>query len=181
MRLGKTKFSFIHRLLAGGVVLALIALPLVAAEIPRKAPDLVMHLPSGKALHLSQFKGKVVALEFLLTTCPHCKRTSSTLQRVYQDYASKGFQPLGAAFNVGAEKLVAAYSSSLRLTYPVGAADRYEVVDFLQHPILLTLWTPQLVIIDKKGMIRGQYPGTDTFFRNEEQNLRQLLDKLLAE
>jgi len=152
-----------------------------AAEIPRKAPELVIHLPSGKDIKLSQFRGKVVALEFLLTTCPHCKRTSSTMERVYRDLGPKGFQPLGAAFNDGAEKLVAGYVQELGLTYPVGYTDRDTVISFLQHPVMLTLWTPQLVLIDKKGMIRAQYPGTHNFFQNEEENLRFMVEKLLKE
>lgn len=170
-----------RHLLMGLIVFVLIGLPVSAAKIPRPAPALTIQLPSGKQLHLSQFKGKVVALEFLLTTCPHCKRTSRALQRIYQDYASKGFIVLGAGFNEGAENLVTGYISELRLTYPVGWVDRYKVVDFLQHPILLTLWTPQLVIIDKKGIIRYQFPGTDPFFKKEDSNLRQILNKLLAE
>ncbi len=165
------------------VVLALLIVTFAgrAAEIPRKAPELIIRLPGGKQIKLSDFRGKVVALEFLLTTCPHCKRTSSTMERVYRDLGPKGFQPLGAAFNDGAESLVAGYVQELGLTYPVGYTDRDTVIAFLQHPVMLTLWTPQLVLIDKKGMIRAQYPGTHQFFRNEEENLRYMVERLLKE
>ena len=39
-----------------------------AAEIPRKAPELEINLPDGKKLNVSDFRGKVVCLAFILTT-----------------------------------------------------------------------------------------------------------------
>jgi hypothetical protein len=38
-----------------------------------------------------------------------------------------------------------------------------------------------LILIDRKGMIRAQYSGVDKFFEQEEENLRRMLDTLLAE
>jgi hypothetical protein len=42
-----------------------------AAPVPRKAPELTVMLNSKEQLLLSKYRGKLVALEFLLTTCPH--------------------------------------------------------------------------------------------------------------
>ena len=80
-----------NRLLAILLCTCLAVMPLAAAKIPRPAPDLSFFLPSGQEVKLGNFKGKVVALEFLLTTCPHCKRTSQTMQKLYQEFAPKGF------------------------------------------------------------------------------------------
>lgn len=170
-----------YRLLASCAILALIVLPILGAKIPRPAPELLFKLPNGDMMKLSQFKGKVVALEFMLTTCPHCKRTATTMQKLYAEYGPAGFQPLSVAINDEAEKDIPAYIAEQRLTYPVGLSNRDRAVDFLQHPIMMTLWVPQLVIIDKEGAIRGQYGGTDKFFQAEEQNMRGMVEKLLAE
>ncbi|HHN73215.1 MAG TPA: redoxin domain-containing protein, partial [Thermopetrobacter sp.] len=70
-------------LIAIGVVALLAVLPLSAIRVPRPAPELVFKLANGQEMKLSQFKGKVVALEFLLTTCPHCKRTSGVMRKMY--------------------------------------------------------------------------------------------------
>ena len=40
---------------------------------------------------------------------------------------------------------------------------------------------PQLALIDRKGVIRAQYPGNDKFFQDEEKNLRAVFDSLLKE
>jgi hypothetical protein len=38
---------------------------------------------------------------------------------------------------------------------------------------------PQLVFIDRTGVIRAYYPGTDKFFLDEEKNMRAQLESLL--
>ncbi|MDQ6759987.1 MAG: hypothetical protein M3Z32_09010 [Acidobacteriota bacterium] len=53
------------------VVLALVAAIGVgarSAELPRKAPDFSIALPDGRSVKISDYRGKVVALAFILTT-----------------------------------------------------------------------------------------------------------------
>lgn len=170
-----------RRVLLAAAMLAVATVGSPAAKVPRPAPEFTFSLPNGKQVKLNEFKGQVVAVEFLLTTCPACKKASSALQRVYEQFGDKGFQPLGVAINEGAAELIPGYIRELRLTYPVGLSDRFKVVDFLQHPVMLTMYMPQLVIIDKKGNIRAQYGGGDDFFKNEEDNIRKLVVELLKE
>jgi thiol-disulfide isomerase/thioredoxin len=170
-----------RRVLIGWIVAAMVCLPVSGAKLPRPAGDFSFELPGGEMVNLSKYKGKVIALEFLLTTCPHCQRTSKVMQQLYSEYGPKGFQSVGVAFNDANLEMVKAYAVQSGATYPVGLGDRDKVVDFLQHPIMLTLWTPILVMIDKSGNIRGQYQGTDQFFKNEEANMRKTIEELLAE
>ncbi len=170
-----------RRILVTGIVLALAILPLVAAKIPREAPDFTFQVPGTGNVKLDRFQGKVVALEFLLTTCPHCKHTSGIMQKLYDEYRAKGFQALGVAINDGAERDLPSYKEGLALSFPLGYVQRDLAVDFLQHPVVMTLWVPQLVFIDKTGTIRAQYSGTDEFFKNQEENMRAEIEKLLSE
>jgi hypothetical protein len=51
------------------LVLSLVACLLAAgAEIPRKAYDVPIMLPDGTKLNVSEYRGKVVCLAFILTT-----------------------------------------------------------------------------------------------------------------
>ncbi len=170
-----------RRVLSGWIVATLVCMPMFGAKIPRPADDFTFQLPGGEKANLSKYKGKVIALEFLLTTCPHCQRTSKVMQQMYSDYGSKGFQAVGIAFNDANLQMVKQYAVQTGATYPVGLGDRDKVIEFLQHPIMLTLWTPILVVIDKSGNIRGQYLGTDDFFKNEEVNMRKTIEELLEE
>jgi peroxiredoxin len=158
-----------------------VALPAFAATVPRPAPNLSFSLPNGKTVSLNDYKGKVVAVEVLMTTCPACQRTSGTMQKLYQELGPKGFQPLGLAINDTTGALVPAFVRDQGLSYPVGFGDRDKAMAFLQHSMMMTLMVPQVVIVDKDGTIRAQLDGTNDFFRNEEANLRKLVESLLAE
>lgn len=39
-----------------------------AADVPRQAPEFAVHLPDGKQVLVSSYKGKVLCLAFILTT-----------------------------------------------------------------------------------------------------------------
>src|SRR5580704_6562213 len=82
-------------LLAG----SLLAAEMPAAEIPRPAPDLTIPLPDGKQIKVSDYRGKVLCLTFILTTCPHCQKTTQLLNGMYKDLAPKGFDVAEAAVN----------------------------------------------------------------------------------
>jgi peroxiredoxin len=162
------------------------ASPLLAQlKPPKTAPELTIILNSGEHLLLSRFRGKVVVLEFLLTTCPHCATCSSIMQKLYNELGDK-FQPLGAAVNPNsmteARMLVPAYISNLGLRFPVGYTPREQAYAWLEaQNSNAPMYFPQVVFIDKKGVIRYYFPGGDDFFKNEEANMRRLILELAAE
>jgi len=158
-----------------GMLIALV--PLLGATIPRPAKELPVKLGNGKSLRLSDYRGQVVALEVLLTTCPGCQRASQILNRLYGEYGKRGLQPLGIAIDDAAK--VEGYRQQLELKYPVGYVPRDLVVNFLQHPPMVSMMVPQLVFIDPQGVIRAQYNGTDSFFQDEEKNMRRMIESLL--
>ncbi|MBL8236616.1 MAG: TlpA family protein disulfide reductase [Bryobacterales bacterium] len=161
------------------VLAALAAFSLFAAEVPRPAPDFTVNTTSGKPIKLSDYKGKVVVVEFLLTTCPHCQKASQGINKVYRELKAQGLQPVGVAVNDMANMLVDDYVKQFNLDFPVGWSPREPVINFLQHPVMMMMSFPNLVIIDKSGQIRHQFPGGDKFFENEEKNLRDLVLPLL--
>lgn len=163
------------------VGLALISFSAQAATIPRPAQELTFKLAGGEQAKLSQWRGKVIMLEFLLTTCSHCQRTSQVMNKLQAEYGPRGVQGLGIAVNDPDGRLSAAYAKEYGLKYPVGWVKHEVAVDFLQHPVMVSMMMPQLVFIDRKGVIRAQYPGTDPFFQNEEAGMRKMIESLLAE
>lgn len=162
------------------------ASPLMAQlKPPKPAPELTIILNSGEHLLLSRFRGKVVVLEFLLTTCPHCATCSAIMQKLHNELGEK-FQPLGAAINPNsmteARMLVPAYISNLGLKFPVGYTPREQAYAWLEAQNSTgPMYFPQVVMIDKKGVIRYYFPGGDDFFKNEEANMRRLILELSAE
>ncbi len=47
--------------------------------------------------------------------------------------------------------------------------------------MMLIMYVPQLVFLDRKGVIRAQYPGGDKFYQDEEKNMRTQIESLLKE
>ncbi len=158
-----------------------VSLKAFTAPVPRKAGEVTMQLNNGQQLLLSSFKGKVVALEFLLTTCSHCQHASGILQQMYQEFGPKGFQPVGAAINENAHALIPEFIQKLGLKYPVGATPQSMAYEFLGASMMEPLQMPQLVFIDRHGMVRGQYSREGDFFQNEEANVRKEIEALLKD
>lgn len=151
------------------------------ATFPRPAQDILITMPNGRPpLQLNQLKGNVIALEFLLTTCPHCQRASRTLEVIYKQYASKGFRVVGAAINQGADP--AAYVRDQNLTFPVGTVSHDTCLWFLQMSSMQRLLLPQGAFINRGFQVVEQHGGdSDPFFgEHEDKNIRELVEKLLG-
>jgi len=158
---------------------ALAALSVAAADVPRPAPDFTVNMANGKPIKLSDYKGKVLVVEILLTTCSHCQRASQGINKVQRELGAQGMQSIGVAVNEMAQMLVEDYTKQFNLDFPVGWSTREPVVQLLQHPVMMMMSFPNVLIIDRNGQIRHQFPGDDKFFENEEKNLRDLVLPLL--
>jgi peroxiredoxin len=163
------------------LLLCLLTTAASAVTIPRPAPEFVVRGPAGEVL-LSQYRGKVVLLALIFTTCPHCQHTVGIMSEVQKEYGSRGFQALGSAFNEMAGQLVPAFVSQFHPNFPIGYSPRATVLEFLQEPSNVLLSVPTLVFIDKKGIIRSQHMGSeDPFFKDQEKTIRAELETLLKE
>ena len=89
-------------------------------SLPRKAPELAINFPGTGPKLLSQYRGHVVALEFIETTCPHCQAASKVMSRIQNEFKSRGVQVLDAAINPNAGLLVGNFAKEFQTTFPVG-------------------------------------------------------------
>ena len=154
---------------------------LAAPPVPRKAPELTVVEPSGKQTLLSSFKGKVVVLSFVYTTCPHCQAFSAMVTKLQRELGPRGFQPLGVAFNDNAAVLTNGFVQQVGIGYPVGYATPDTVLSYLGFSIMDRYVVPQVVVIDRKGMIRAQSPPQGDANLQDPTFLRNLVDSLLKE
>jgi len=153
----------------------------MGATVPRPAPELLIKLTQGGEMRLSSLKGKVVGLEFVLTTCPHCQNSAKKVNALFNEIGYQGFVPVAVAVNEMSHMFVDEFVSKLGLKYKVGYQSHAAAVEFLQHQPDLQMWFPQYVLIDRKGVIRYQIDGKDKHFENEEKSLREKVLLLLKE
>lgn len=76
--------------------------------------------------------------------------------------------------------LVNAFNKQFVSGFPSGFAERDAVLEYLQlsDP---RFFVPILVFVDKKGMVRAQYIGDAEFLKDQDKNIRVLVESLLKE
>lgn len=181
--MSRQKITFIFLVIA--LVTSVFALPTVT--VLRKSPEFTITDYSGKSTQLSSFKGKVVVMEFLFINSQHCMRVATTLNKLNNELGPRGFQAVGIVFDPpntasSGEQLLPAVVNYLKLTYPLGYASKDEVDNYLGRNGNEILNIPQVVVIDRAGMIRatsGGRGGDPTL--EDENSLRNLISGLLSE
>jgi peroxiredoxin len=164
-----------------GLLFSLAVAAVAQPALPRKAPEFTIEEPSGQKILLSSFKGKIVVLEFLYTTCPHCQHESQELTKMFREFGPKGVQMLGIAFNDNAAVLVDGFKQQFNVGYPVGFGKPDDVLGFLGFSMMDRYVVPQLVVIDRKGMIRAQSGPQGDVNLQDPTFMNNLINTLLKE
>ena len=181
------------RIFVLSAAVALLAGCLMAADNPalRKAPELAFNIPGEGQKLLSQYHGKVLALEFILTTCPHCQAASHVMTKFQEEYGPRGFEALDLAINAldenrtpeQADALVKAFQTNFQVGFSVGWIPRDQMMAFMGFSLADRMVVPQLVLIDRKGYIHYQTPAGNsdewTKLMNDDA-IRQHIEELLA-
>lgn len=64
-----------------------------------EAPDFTQPTPDGENLSLSDFRGKVLLVDFWASWCGPCRRENPNVVRMYKKYKDKGFEILGVSLD----------------------------------------------------------------------------------
>jgi peroxiredoxin len=147
----------------------------------RKAPEVAFTVPGEGQKLLSQYRGKVIALEFIFTTCPHCQAASRVMSRMQNEFGSRGFQALDIAFNDNADLLVGNFAKEFQTTFPVGWTTRDQVLSFMGISAVDRFVVPQLILIDREGMIHYQTPPLGDEESYKEDVVRKRVEMLLEQ
>ena len=127
----------------------------VKSDNQRKAaPDFALKDVDGKTVHLSDYKGKVVLLDFWATWCAPCKIEIPWFMEFEQQYKDKGFAVLGVSMDDDGWTVVKPYLQQMKINYRVvlgndKVGEAYGGVDSL----------PTTFLIDRDGRIAGTHIG----------------------
>ena len=163
-------------------LLALGSPAVTAALVPREAPALTVTDVLGQQQDLSQFRGDVMVIEFMLIRCQGCLQMAKTINKLYGEMAGRGFQPVSVVFDEGVtQPVIRDLANLLKLNYPVGFTTSDDVDRYLDRAVSVRFQVPQLVVIDRAGVIRAQSRPTGEVKLEDEASLRGLLDGLLKQ
>lgn len=116
------------------------------------APDFVLKDTRGKAVRLSDYKGKVVLLEFWATWCPPCKLTIPDLNELHEKYKGKDFALLSVSIDDPLSTLKP-FIEEYGIKFTVLVNDKH--IERLYGIINI----PATFLIDKTGNIASKHLG----------------------
>ena len=126
------------------------------SENLKPAPDLNMTDLDGNTFKLSDYRGKVVILNFWAVWCPPCQIETPHLVSLYDKYKDKGLVILGIAISSGNDKKIREKAKEWGIHYPVINGDDFP-------PIRRNFWevraVPTTYIINQEGKIFKNYVG----------------------
>lgn len=153
-------------------LLALLLAP-VGLAYAGAASDFSLRDVNGQSYTLSQYKGKVVLLNFWATWCGPCQVEMPHLQEIYTALSAKGFVVLGISTDdAKLDAQVKPIVKSKGLTYPVLRDPQTTVVSTYNPAKTL----PYNVLIDKSGNIVKTYSGYNS---GDEKTLQADIEALL--
>jgi thiol-disulfide isomerase/thioredoxin len=152
-----------------------------AADAPKLAAPFTIQRVGSPSIQLSQYRGKVVLVAFMSTTCPHCQQLTRELTLINKEYEARGVQILGCVFNPNANLLVSQFIASFQPSFPVGFSDNNTVTAYFgRSPNDPTpFYVPHLLFVDRTGHVQGDYAGESDFMKAPDANIRAQLDKML--
>ena len=142
----------------------------VEAQSGRKpAAQFTLKDAKGKDVKLSDYRGKVVLLNFWATWCGPCKVEIPWFIEFEKNYSGRGLAVLGVSMDEDGWKVVTPYAENQKMNYPVllgneQVAGLYGGLDAL----------PTTLILDRAGKIAAAHTGLvgrDTY----EKEIQQLL------
>jgi thiol-disulfide isomerase/thioredoxin len=128
----------------------------------RRAPGFA--LPDPEYLHfydLQDYRGKVVLIDIMSTTCPHCLLLSTTLEKAKEKYGDQ-IQILSVVLPPDNQGTIAKFRAVNKITVPIICDMGQMTISYLNaRPGMSKIDAPHLFIIDKAGIIRNDFSYND--------------------
>jgi len=127
------------------------AIPSILTGQP--APDFSLTLFDGRTVRLSDFRGKVVFLNFWASWCPPCRVEAPLLEQSWQRYKGQGVVFLGVDIQ-DTEEAARRFIQEFGITYMNGRDPKNRIaIDYGVYGI------PETFFIDRDGQITYKHIG----------------------
>lgn len=137
---------------------------------PRTAPGFDLQDLTGKRLRLSDYRGKVVLLDFWATWCAPCQTEVPRFVAFQNEYGKNGFQVIGISMDDTPEP-VRKFYTKLKMNYPVAMGTEKLADDYGG-----VLGLPLTFLIGPNGQIVTRYDGSADL-NQMELDIKKLLDE----
>ncbi|WP_162932670.1 TlpA family protein disulfide reductase [Solimonas sp. K1W22B-7] len=161
------------RVALGLALVLMLASPLShAVKAGEAAPPLVAPNAGQQPVSLAQYKGKVVYVDFWASWCAPCRQAIPQYERLYRQWASRGFVVIGV--NIDQDRADADRAlKRLPVTFPVVYDPSGSWPERFELPTM-----PTGYLIGRDGIVRHVHEG---FRTTDLPALEALIDKTLGE
>jgi len=108
----------------------------------------------GRPVKLTNYRGKVVLVNFWATWCQPCRTEIPDLIKKQREYRGRGLQIIGVTYPPEKISEVRRFERKLRMNYPVAIGTQATKTLFTSSETL-----PLTVIIDRDGVVRDVIEG----------------------
>jgi peroxiredoxin len=142
--------------------------PVSTMEVGKTAPDFALSALDGQTVHLSDYRGKAVVLNFWATWCDPCKIEMPWLVDLQKQYGAQGLQVVGVAMDDSGKDAIQTFAKQMGVNYVVlqgknAVGDAYGATGY-----------PTTVYIDRSGKVVNKILGLVS--KSEiEDNIKQAL------
>ena len=126
------------------------------------APDFGLSNLVGDYVKLSDYRGKVVFLNFWATWCPPCREEMPSMEALYRKLKGRNFEMLAVSVDRDGEKVVRPFAKKYGLTFPVLLDP-----DNKTHRLYGLTGVPETFILDKSGAVIHKIIGPQNWMSNE--------------
>lgn len=140
--------------------------------LAQTALDFTRPTLDGKTISLSDYKGKVVVLDFWAMWCTACREAFPRLNGIQKEYGAKNLAVIGVDLDKAPAARVVSFAQRAGIAYPSVLDPDNAVAELYSIKGI-----PTLCVIDKQGAIAGTFRG---FSAAEEKKINALIIQLLA-
>lgn len=159
-----------RQLIAAAALSILLCVNVFAVQVGEVAPDFTRADFTNKQLQLSDYRGKLVLLNFWATWCPPCREEMPLFSKWQRAHNAKGLQVIGVSMDDDAA-LVKEFLAAHPVSYPIVMGDVK-----LAETYGGVLGLPLSYLIDTQGRVVARYQGEADLVKMEAK-IKELLGR----